>query len=169
MSIFHKLRFVAVAALVLGLPFGLSAQATGKLKTSVTPGRAGVFVDGKYLGPAANFRISRTYTVAAGEHELKLVDPRYEEFTTKITIVAGKTTKISEKLKPLPLPTGPYGMIRVIHPDKFAEYKVRAEEMGFVHVASGPMVRSSYHADEISISQTGGSVLPLPSTGRGPG
>ena len=35
-----------------------------------------------------------------------------------------------------------------VTPAKFAEYKVVAEEMGFVHVASGPMVRSSYHADE---------------------
>ena len=39
---------------------------------------------------------------------------------------------------------------REVHPDKFAEYKVRAEELGFIHVASGPMVRSSYHADEVS-------------------
>ena len=31
---------------------------------------------------------------------------------------------------------------------QFEEYKIAAEEMGFVHVASGPMVRSSYHADE---------------------
>ena len=38
-----------------------------------------------------------------------------------------------------------------IHPDKFAEYQVRAEKMGFVHVASGPMVRSSYHADDFSL------------------
>jgi lipoic acid synthetase len=38
-----------------------------------------------------------------------------------------------------------------VHPDKFAEYRVRAEEMGFVHVASGPMVRSSYHADDFSL------------------
>jgi lipoic acid synthetase len=38
-----------------------------------------------------------------------------------------------------------------VRPEKFAEYKVRAEEMGFVHVASGPMVRSSYHADEFSL------------------
>ena len=37
-----------------------------------------------------------------------------------------------------------------VSPEKFAEYKVRAEGMGFVHVASGPMVRSSYHADEFS-------------------
>jgi len=39
-------------------------------------------------------------------------------------------------------------VIEFVSPGKFAEYKVRAEAMGFVHVASGPMVRSSYHADE---------------------
>ena len=39
-------------------------------------------------------------------------------------------------------------VIEFITPEKFAEYKVRAEALGFVHVASGPMVRSSYHADE---------------------
>jgi lipoic acid synthetase len=38
-----------------------------------------------------------------------------------------------------------------VTPEKFAEYKLRAEEMGFVHVASGPMVRSSYHADEFTL------------------
>jgi lipoic acid synthetase len=43
-------------------------------------------------------------------------------------------------------------VVEFIHPDKFTEYKGTAEEMGFVHVASGPMVRSSYHADEF---QTG--------------
>jgi lipoyl synthase len=37
-----------------------------------------------------------------------------------------------------------------VPPEKFAEYKVRAEKLGFVHVASGPMVRSSYHAEEFS-------------------
>jgi lipoic acid synthetase len=42
-------------------------------------------------------------------------------------------------------------VIEFVSPEKFAEYKVRAEEMGFVHVASGPMVRSSYHADEFTL------------------
>jgi lipoic acid synthetase len=42
-------------------------------------------------------------------------------------------------------------VIEFVTPEKFAEYKVVAEEMGFVHVASGPMVRSSYHADEFSL------------------
>jgi lipoic acid synthetase len=41
-------------------------------------------------------------------------------------------------------------VVEFVPPEKFAEYKVRAEELGFVHVASGPMVRSSYHADEFS-------------------
>jgi lipoic acid synthetase len=37
-----------------------------------------------------------------------------------------------------------------VTPAKFAEYARVAEELGFVHVASGPMVRSSYHADEFT-------------------
>jgi lipoic acid synthetase len=35
-----------------------------------------------------------------------------------------------------------------VTPEKFREYGLAAEAMGFTHVASGPMVRSSYHADE---------------------
>ena len=42
-------------------------------------------------------------------------------------------------------------MIEFVTPARFAEHKIRAEEMGFVHVASGPMVRSSYHADEFTL------------------
>ena len=41
-------------------------------------------------------------------------------------------------------------VVEFVHPDKFAELGVRAEGMGFVHVASGPMVRSSYHAEEFA-------------------
>ena len=41
-----------------------------------------------------------------------------------------------------------YPMERFYHPDEFAEIKKRALAMGFTHVESGPMVRSSYHADE---------------------
>ena len=42
-------------------------------------------------------------------------------------------------------------VIEYVTPGQFAQYKSRAEEMGFVHVASGPMVRSSYHADEFTL------------------
>jgi len=37
---------------------------------------------------------------------------------------------------------------RYVHPDEFLELKEFGEALGFDHVASGPMVRSSYHADE---------------------
>ena len=39
-------------------------------------------------------------------------------------------------------------VIRFVHPDEFAEYKIIGEQMGFAHVESGPLVRSSYHAFE---------------------
>jgi lipoyl synthase len=36
---------------------------------------------------------------------------------------------------------------RFVHPDEFAEYAKKAQQLGFKSVASGPLVRSSYHAD----------------------
>ena len=39
-------------------------------------------------------------------------------------------------------------MSRYYHPDEFAELKRIALSKGFVHVESGPLVRSSYHAHE---------------------
>ena len=39
-------------------------------------------------------------------------------------------------------------MDRFYHPEEFEELRKAGEAMGFKHVASGPLVRSSYHADE---------------------
>lgn len=36
---------------------------------------------------------------------------------------------------------------RFVPPDEFAKYAELARQMGFVHVVSGPLVRSSYHAE----------------------
>ena len=36
---------------------------------------------------------------------------------------------------------------RFVHPDEFEELGLYGEEIGFLHMASGPLVRSSYHAD----------------------
>src|SRR5438477_6634691 len=41
-------------------------------------------------------------------------------------------------------------VVEFVPPAKFQEYGNRARGSGFVHVASGPMVRSSYHADDFS-------------------
>jgi lipoic acid synthetase len=39
-------------------------------------------------------------------------------------------------------------MVRYYHPDEFHALKKIALDLGFVHVESGPLVRSSYHASE---------------------
>ncbi|MEQ8822312.1 MAG: lipoyl synthase [Sumerlaeia bacterium] len=54
---------------------------------------------------------------------------------------------IGQYLRPAPryLP-----IARFVHPDEFRQLKEEGEAMGIPHVESGPMVRSSYHADEQS-------------------
>ena len=39
-------------------------------------------------------------------------------------------------------------VIKYYHPDEFKELKKIAMEKGFSHCEAGPLVRSSYHADE---------------------
>jgi len=39
-------------------------------------------------------------------------------------------------------------VVRYVSPDEFAQLKAEGLAMGFKHVESGPLVRSSYHADE---------------------
>jgi hypothetical protein len=107
-------------------------QGGGTLKVKTNTTRAGVFIDGKYVGPAANFHITRKYPLPAGEHEVKLADPRFEEYTTKVTITAGKTSVISQPLKPMPLIKPPYGMLRTEGPDKFAAVYLDGRFMGHV-------------------------------------
>lgn len=98
-------------ACCLSLP--AAAQQQGFVKTKVHPSRAGVFVDGKYVGPAGNFAKSRKYALPPGEHEIKLLEPRYEEAVEKVNVQPGKTAVLSVALKPLPPAKPPFGMLRV--------------------------------------------------------
>ena len=55
---------------------------------------------------------------------------------------------------------------RYWHPDEFADLKEQALKMGFRHVESGPLVRSSYHAEEqagssLKARQLGADFIPL--------
>ena len=129
MRIGSLIRVAALLIAVAGLP-AVAQQGSGYLKTKVDPGRAGVFIDGKYVGPAGNYGMSRKYTVAAGEHEVKLLEPRYEDVVTKVTIQAGKTTELTQTMKALPLAKPPFGRLRVISPDKFEAVYVNGKFMG---------------------------------------
>ena len=54
---------------------------------------------------------------------------------------------IGQYLRPTPdhLP-----VVEYVHPDRFAFWQARAGALGFERTASGPLVRSSFHADELA-------------------
>jgi hypothetical protein len=129
------MRILTILALLSVTCF---AADTGRLKTEVNPGRAGVFVDGKYLGPAANFKVAHTYELPAGEHDLKLVDPRYQDIDKKITITAGKKTVVQETMTALPTPKPPFAYLRTENPDHFGAVYINDHFVGHVDEFSNP-------------------------------
>jgi lipoic acid synthetase len=54
-------------------------------------------------------------------------------------------------------------IVRYWHPDEFDALQHAAYELGFEHVAAGPLVRSSYHADQ-HIAQSEPGIGPLKET-----
>jgi len=135
------LRFSAANLFLLLLAFSpLCAQPAGSgfLKVKAHPGRAGVFVDGKYLGPAANFGMARKYAVAAGDHEVVLREPRYEEYKTTVKIEAGKTASVSQSLQARPLAKPPFGRMKVEGFEKYAAVYVNEAFMGHEDEFNGP-------------------------------
>ncbi len=101
---------------------------------------------------------------------LQKVKERVPEIYTKSGLMLGlgeTTDELHEALKDLRaagcdlLTLGQYlqptkkhlPVMEFIHPDQFAEHKTTAEAMGFTQVASGPLVRSSYHAADFSPKQ----------------
>ena len=102
----------ALLATVLSIP-AVGQQNSGYLKTNVNPGRAGVFIDGKYMSDLPRTFELAECAVAAGEHEVRLSEPRYEDIVKKVTIESGKTTKVAETMKALPPAKPPFGTLRV--------------------------------------------------------
>jgi lipoyl synthase len=56
-------------------------------------------------------------------------------------------------------------VVRYWHPDEFKELETAAYKLGFEHVAAGPLVRSSYHADQ-HVPQAEPGVGPLAEVAR---
>ncbi|MCC7176669.1 MAG: PEGA domain-containing protein [Bryobacterales bacterium] len=130
---------VGVAMLFLTVsPLHAQQAGGGFLKVKAQPGRAGVFVDGKYLGPAANFGWTQKYAVAAGEHELVLREPRYQEYKTTVKIEAGRTTTVSQTLQAREIPKPPFGRLKTAGFEKYAAVYVNGAYMGHADEFNGP-------------------------------
>ena len=80
-----------------------------------------------------------------GETEEEVMDSMDHLLESNVTaLTLGQYLRPSEKHLPV---------VEYIHPDQFHRLKQVAEDKGFSHVASGPLVRSSYHAADFKPEQ----------------
>jgi len=81
--------------------------------------------------------------VGFGETEEEVVETLRDLRAADVDIVTfGQYLRPTQQKRHVPV-------IEYVHPDQFARYQRIAEEMGFLYVASGPLVRSSYKAGEL--------------------
>jgi lipoic acid synthetase len=94
-------------------------------------------------GKEAGLNTKSGFMVGLGETDNEIIDLMKDLKDANCDIVT-----IGQYLRPTKdhLPVQRY-----VHPDQFKNFKTLGLEMGFKHVESGPLVRSSYHADEQSI------------------
>jgi hypothetical protein len=125
---------VLPAALSLVAVAGASAQDTGYIKARGKPGDAGVFVNGQYVGPASRFTVPEKYPAPAGEVEVTFKDPRYEDYTTKVTVRTKKTTKLHYSLKPVEPAKPPFGRFRLGGGEPESFISIAAGDTGAVYI-----------------------------------
>jgi hypothetical protein len=121
--------FVALIGLTV-LP--AAAQQMGRVRVEVQPRRAGVFIDGEYVGPATNHGTVRRYSLPPGQYEITLRDSGFADASTMVTIQAGQTTTISQSLEPLDLAEPPFGTLRTRNSDRLAAVYINDRFMGHV-------------------------------------
>jgi PEGA domain len=140
---------------VLAATAALCFAETGNLKVKASPTGAGLFVDGKYVGPAGRFTLAESYPVEAGTHEIVLRDPRFEDFKASVTVTAGKTTKLRAKMKRMEEPKGPFGRLRLRGGESESFWSVAQGDTGAVFLNG----RFMGHVDELN-DVGGGLLLP---------
>ena len=144
-------RLVLPAALSLVAVAGASAQDTGYIKARGKPGDAGVFVNGQYVGPASRFTVPEKYPAPAGEVEVTFKDPRYEDYTTKVTVRTKKTTKLHYSLKPVEPAKPPFGRFRLGGGEPESFISIAAGDTGAVYIND----KFFGHVDELNNAGSG--------------
>lgn len=135
----RQLSWLLLVALVLVITAArLQAAEEGKLKAKVSPGRAGVFVDGKYVGPARDFGFMRWYELTVGEHQVVLREPRYKEYSTTVTITPGQGTVLDVGMEPVATPQPPFGTLRTHSKSRFNPVFLNGHYMGHVDEFDNP-------------------------------
>ncbi len=114
----------------------------------------------RYLGPIQRFTVSEKYQVAPGDHEVTFKDPRYADFTTKVTVRAKKTTKVHFKLTPVEPAKPPFGRLRF----------GGGSPESFISVAGGDIsavnINGKFYGYVDELNNAGGGLLLNPGTYR---
>jgi lipoic acid synthetase len=98
-------------------------------------------------GPIAPLYTKSGMMLGLGEREDEVV-----ESMADLRRVGCDILTLGQYLQPT---RGHLPVIEFIPPEQFSRLQQVAIEMGFIHVASGPLVRSSYHADEFLVPECG--------------
>jgi lipoyl synthase len=88
--------------------------------------------------------VKSSLMVGIGESDREVMDTLADLRRAGVDVVT-----IGQYLRPSPKHAE---VQRYVQPELFAEYERKAYELGFAYVASGPLVRSSYHAAEAFVS-----------------
>jgi len=80
-------------------PTGAMPSVTATVKVAVMPTRAAVFIDGQFMGHAAEFQgVGRGVLVTPGSHTIKVALPGYQTFTTQISPSANQKVEVKTNL-----------------------------------------------------------------------
>lgn len=154
-------RLTLIGSYLIAAGLGVSllhAQDTGFVRARGKPGDAGLFINGTYAGPASRFTVPEKYASPAGEVEVTIKDPRYEDFTTKVTVRAKKTTKMKYALKLRESAKPPFGTFRLGGGEPESFLSISAGDIGAVYLND----RFFGHVDEFN--NKGSGVLLNPGT-----
>ncbi|MEJ2089335.1 MAG: lipoyl synthase, partial [Gammaproteobacteria bacterium] len=126
--------------------FAQNLETVQRLTHPVRDPRAGyqqtlnVLAAGKRLGPAGLITKS-SLMLGLGETDDE-IEAAMDDLRTRGVDVLTLGQYLRPTVNHLPV-------ARWVHPEEFERYRERGLEMGFMEVASGPLVRSSYRADRI--------------------
>lgn len=125
---------LAFGAALIAVPAAAQQDNSGYVKAYGSPGDAGVFINGKYVGPAHRFTLSEKYAAPAGPVEVTFREGQYEDYTAKVDVHSHKTTKVRYSMKRLPTPKPPFGRLRLVggEPDSFMS--VAAGDAGAIYL-----------------------------------
>lgn len=80
-------------------PRATTPEVTSTLKLDVQPGRAAVFLDGKFIGHASEFGGAlHSMLISPGKHRIKVELPGYRTFETEVNLLVNQKSEVKTEL-----------------------------------------------------------------------